>query len=128
MLQQLWESMVLAEQDVRKGFVVAIGDVVAGLQPLDQIGFQQKRFDFGRCGDEQHLRRLAEIAIRGEESFQRRQQLAARLLVVVNQLAQRFILERPKLGRALELRQQPVRTEIGEGDGLPRAEEPLTGS
>ena len=41
-----------------KALVVAIADIVAGLQPLDQVGFQQQRFGLDCGGDEQHLRRL----------------------------------------------------------------------
>ena len=47
MLQQLREGMVLAQQDVGKALVVAIADIVARLQPLDQVGFQQQRFGLG---------------------------------------------------------------------------------
>ena len=62
MLQQLREGMILAQQDVGKALVVAIADIVARLQPLDQVGFQQQRFGLGRGGDEQHLRRLGDHA------------------------------------------------------------------
>ncbi len=62
MLQQLREGMVLPEQDVGKGFVVAIGNVVARLQPLDQVGFEQQRLDLRRRRDEQHLGRVGDHA------------------------------------------------------------------
>ncbi len=62
MFQKLRKGVVLAQQDVGKGFVVAIGDIVAGLQPLDEIGFQQQRLGLRRCGDEQHLRGLRDHA------------------------------------------------------------------
>ena len=55
MLQQLRKGMILAQQDVGKALVVAIGDIVARLEPLDQVGFQQQRFGLRRGGDEQHL-------------------------------------------------------------------------
>ena len=58
MLEQLRKGMILAQQDVGKALVVAIGNIVARLELLDEIGFQQQRFGFGRGGDEQHLRRL----------------------------------------------------------------------
>jgi hypothetical protein len=50
--------MVLAQQDVGKALVIAIADIVAGLEPLDQVGFQQQRFGFAGGGDKEHLRRL----------------------------------------------------------------------
>ena len=52
----------MREQDVGEALVVAVGDVVARLQPLDQIGFQQQRFDLGGGRDEDHLRRLRDHA------------------------------------------------------------------
>jgi hypothetical protein len=55
MFEQLREGVVLAQQNVGEGFVVAIRDVVARLEPLDQIGFKQQRFGLRRRGDEQHL-------------------------------------------------------------------------
>ena len=55
MFEQLREGVVLAQQNVGEGFVVAIRDVVARLEALDQIGFKQQRFGLRRRGDEQHL-------------------------------------------------------------------------
>ena len=62
MLEQLRKGMILAQQDIREGFVVAIGDVVAGLQTLDEIGFEQQRLGLRRRRDEQHLRRVGDHA------------------------------------------------------------------
>jgi hypothetical protein len=56
MFQQLWKRVILAQQDVGKAFVVAIGHVVTRLELLDQVGFQQQRFGFRGGGNEEHLR------------------------------------------------------------------------
>ena len=55
MLEQLRIGMILAQQDIGETLVVAVADIVAGLQPLDQVGFQQQRFDLAGGGDEHHL-------------------------------------------------------------------------
>ena len=60
MFQQLREFMILPQQDVGKGFVVTKRNVVTGFQALDQAGFEQQRFGFRRCRDEQHLRRIGD--------------------------------------------------------------------
>ena len=55
MFQKLGKGVILAQQDIGKAFVVAVGDIVARLELLDQIGFQQQRFGLRRRGDEEHL-------------------------------------------------------------------------
>ena len=60
MRQQLREGMILAQQDVGKALVVAIGNIVARLQPLDQVGFQQQGIGLAGGGDEQHLGRFGD--------------------------------------------------------------------
>ena len=62
MLQKLRKGVVLAQQDVGKAFVVAERNVVARLQPLDQVGFQQQRLGLRRRRHEQHLGRLVDHA------------------------------------------------------------------
>jgi hypothetical protein len=46
MLEHLGKRVIVAQEDIRKALIVAIRDVIAGLQPLDQVGFQQQGFDF----------------------------------------------------------------------------------
>ena len=54
MFDQLGEIVVLGDQDVRESLVVAQQHVVTRPQLLDQIRFQQQRFDFGVRGHELH--------------------------------------------------------------------------
>ena len=71
---------------------VAVGDVVARLQPLDQIGFQQQRFDLGRRRDEDHLRRLRDhvldaVGLRARLGVGRDALFQARRLADIERLA-----------------------------------------
>ena len=58
MLQDLRDRMVASDENEGEGFVVAQHYVVAGLQPLDQVGLEQQRVDLRRGGDEFHARRI----------------------------------------------------------------------
>ena len=64
MLQDLREGMVAGDEDEGEGLVVAQHDVVAGLQPLDEVGLEQQRLGLGRRGDEFHARRVGDHARR----------------------------------------------------------------
>ncbi len=46
--------MITGDQDIGEGFVIAQDDVVARLQILDQVGFQQQRLYLRMGGDEFH--------------------------------------------------------------------------
>jgi hypothetical protein len=58
MLDDLRGGPVGGDQDVGERLVVPHQHVEAGLQLLDQVGFEQQRFGLGRGGDELHRRRL----------------------------------------------------------------------
>ena len=53
-LAHLRKRMVFRQHQPRIGFVVPQHDVVARLQPLDQVGFQQQRFRLGMGGHDLH--------------------------------------------------------------------------
>ena len=57
-LDDLRGGTVLRDQDVGEGLVVPHQHVEAGLELLDQVGFEEQRLGFGRGGDEFHRRRL----------------------------------------------------------------------
>jgi hypothetical protein len=52
-------TVVAGDEDIGKRLVVAQQHVEARPQALDQIGFEQQRFDLGARRDELHVRRLA---------------------------------------------------------------------
>ncbi len=54
MLEDLRHRMVAGYQDEGEGLVVPEHHIEPGLEPLDQIGLEQKRLDLGRGGDELH--------------------------------------------------------------------------
>ena len=56
MLEDLREGMVARDEDEGKGLVVPEHHIVAGLQPLDEIGLEQQRLGLARRGDEFHAR------------------------------------------------------------------------
>jgi hypothetical protein len=58
MLQDLREGVIAAQEDVREALVVAVRHIVAGLEPLDEVGFEQQRFGFRGRGNEDHVRRF----------------------------------------------------------------------
>ncbi len=98
--QHLREFMIAGQQDMREGFVVPHQHVVARLQPLDQIGFEQQRVGFGRRRDEFHLGRRrdhagdavrlsGELGVAGDALFQASrladiEQLAVAVIHAVN--------------------------------------------
>ena len=53
-LGELRPVVVAGQHDVREALVVAQQDVEARLQLLDEVGFEQQRFDFGAGGDDLH--------------------------------------------------------------------------
>ena len=55
--------MILSEEDVGERFVVAQDDVVVRLELLDQVRFEQQRFDFGVGGDDLHRRGLGDHGV-----------------------------------------------------------------
>ena len=62
MLEDLGEFMVFGDQNMGKRLVVAQQDIVARLQPLDQVGFEKQRLDLRRGDDELHGSRLGDHA------------------------------------------------------------------
>ena len=60
MLGDLRRLLVAADDDVGKRFVVAERDVVARLEALDEVGFEQQRFRLGRGVHELHRHRGAD--------------------------------------------------------------------
>ena len=54
MLERLRSFVVVADENVREGFVVAQDDVEARLQALDEVGFEQKRLGLAGRDDELH--------------------------------------------------------------------------
>ena len=62
MLEDLRRPVIGRDQDERKRLVVAQQHVEARAQPLDQIGFEEKRFSLGLGGDEFHRRRRRDHA------------------------------------------------------------------
>ena len=55
MLGQLRDRVVLGDEDIGKRLVVAQHHVEAGLQLLDEVGFQQQGFGLGAGGHELHV-------------------------------------------------------------------------
>src|SRR5262249_54212347 len=62
MLEDLWDCMVAGDENEREGLVVPEHHVEAWLQPLDQIGLEQKRLDLGSGSDELHGRSVSDHA------------------------------------------------------------------
>ena len=60
MLQDLREGMVAGDEDEGEGLVVPEHHVVARLEPLDEIGFEQQSLGLGGRGDELHARRVGD--------------------------------------------------------------------
>ena len=60
MLLDLREGMGTADQDIGEALVIAQQNVVARLQLLDQVLFQQQRLGFRARGQEHHLGRFAD--------------------------------------------------------------------
>jgi len=62
MLDDLWRGMVVGDQDVGEGLVVAQQHVETRAQTLDQVGFQEQGFGFGMRAHELHACRLRDHA------------------------------------------------------------------
>src|SRR5262245_25569775 len=60
--EELRHGVIAGDENEGEGLVVPEHHVVAGLQLLDEIGFEQKRLGLGRRGDEFHVRRVCDHA------------------------------------------------------------------
>ena len=62
MFEDLWERVVAGDEDEGEGLVVAKHHIVAGLEPLDEVGLEQQRLGLGGVVTNSMLAVLAIIA------------------------------------------------------------------
>ena len=130
MFQYLRKCVIAGQQDMREGLVIPHQHIVARLQPLDQVGFEQQRIGLGRRGDEFHLRRHRNhtgdaVRLSGQFGVARHTLLQASGLADIKQLAAgvihaidaRTVGQQADLGRN-QSHARPVRMAMPPGAGF----------